>query len=81
MSRCSSCNQEIIWIKLKSGKYNPVDPYLRTIVKDDGTETLITKDGEIIHGRFESLDDGANASGYISHFATCPNAHIHRRRS
>lgn len=80
MSRCKSCNAEINWIKMASGKSMPVDPYLRTIIKGEGSETLVTKDGHIIHGRFASLEEGANASGYISHFSTCPNAGYHRKR-
>ena len=41
---------------------------------------LITKSGELIQGTFASIEDGANGSGYISHFATCPNADQHRKR-
>ena len=80
MSRCRSCNAEIIWIKMASGKNMPVDPYLRTVIKGEGSETLVTEDGHIIHGRFASYEEGANASGYISHFSTCPNANQHRKR-
>ena len=70
---------EIKFIRLKSGKWNPVDIAKRTFIKDEGNETLITDDGEVCKGRFASLEDGANAAGYISHFATCPNANAHRR--
>ena len=79
MSTCRSCGAEIKWIRMASGKANPVDPYKRTVVRDEGNEPLITDDGLVIHGRFASLEEGANASGYISHFATCPNADMHRR--
>ncbi len=65
---------------MSSGKAMPVDPYLRTIIKGEGAETLVTEDGHIIHGRFASWEEGANASGYISHFSTCPNANFHRKR-
>ena len=81
MSKCRSCGAEIKFIRLKnSGKWNPVDPIKRTIKKDYGTEVLITDDGEVIRGAFASMEDGANGSGYISHFATCPNANYHRRK-
>ena len=80
MSKCRSCGAEIKWIKMVSGKAHPVNPYKRTIVKNEGKEALVTEDGQIIYGRFASYEDGANASGYISHFATCPYASSHRRR-
>ena len=79
MSKCRSCGAEIIFIQMKSGKWNPVDPQIRTIRKDGGKEVLITKSGELIQGTFASVEDGANGSGYISHFATCPNADQHRK--
>jgi len=79
-SYCRSCRAEIRWIKMKSGKSMPVDPPMRSVIKGAGSETLVTEDGYIIHGKFASFQEGANASGYISHFSTCPNAGYHRRR-
>lgn len=80
MSKCRSCGAEIKFIKLKSGKWNPVDTQKHTLIEGDGNEIIITESGEVIHGRFASIDEGANRSGYISHFATCPNANQHRSR-
>lgn len=80
MAVCRSCGAEIKFIKMKSGKWNPVNPGARTIIKDGGKEVLVTESGELISGTFASLADGANAEGYISHFATCPNASRFRRR-
>ena len=79
MAKCRSCGAEIKFIKLTSGKWNPVDIQKRTLIKDEGDEVLVTEAGEIIKGRFASLEEGANASGYISHFATCPFATQHRK--
>lgn len=79
MTKCRSCGAEIKFIRLTSGKWNPVDIAKRTFVKDEGEETLVTDAGEIVKGRFASMEAGANAEGYISHFATCPNANAHRR--
>lgn len=79
MTYCRSCHAEIKFIRLKTGKWNPVDIAKRTFIKDEGDEILITDDGEVCKGRFASLEEGANAAGYISHFATCPNANAHRR--
>ena len=80
MSRCRSCGAEINWIRMASGKSMPVDPYLRSMIKGEGRDTLVTEDGAVIHGRLAAYEDGANASGYISHFSTCPNADSHRKR-
>lgn len=80
MGKCKSCGAEIKWIKMKSGKFNPVDPYKRTIIKDGGRDVLVTDDGELISGTFCAYENGANGSGYVSHFATCPNANGHRKR-
>lgn len=77
--KCKYCGAEIKFIKLKSGRWNPVDINKRTFLKDAGNEILITESGEIIRGMFCSLEDGANREGYISHFATCPNANQHRK--
>ena len=79
MTKCRKCGQDIEFIKLRSGKWNPVNPYLRSIIKGEGKETLITPDGEIIRGEFASMDDGANGIGYTSHFATCRYADTFRK--
>lgn len=79
MSFCRSCGAEIRWIRMKSGKAHPVDPAKRHIKKDGGHEVLVTESGELIQGTFASLEEGANGEGYISHFATCPNASRWRR--
>lgn len=79
ISKCRSCGADMLWIKLKSGKYNPVDPFKHTMIKGEGKDFLITEDGEVIKGTLASYEKGANASGYISHFATCPNSNQHRK--
>lgn len=80
MSQCRSCGAEIKFIKLKSGKWNPVDIQKHTLVEGGGSEVIVTESGEVVRGRFASVEDGANRIGYISHFATCPNASQHRGR-
>ena len=80
MPKCRKCGAEIHFIKMRSGKFNPVDPYKRTIIQDGGKEVLITDAGEIIRGTFASYDEGANGSGYVSHFSTCPYVESFRRK-
>ena len=80
MAYCRTCGAEIKFIKMKSGKWNPVDIQKRTVKKDGGKETLITEEGELIRGTFASVEECANGTGYISHFSTCPNASQFRKR-
>lgn len=65
MSKCRSCNAEIIWIETKSGKMMPCDP-------------TPLADGEGVLGKV--VDDGSGTL-YISHFATCPEADSWRKPS
>ena len=79
MSRCRSCGAEIKFIKLTSGRFNPCDIAKRTMIKGEGYDVMITEKGKIIRGKFASVEEGANVEGYISHFATCPNAELFRK--
>lgn len=77
MSRCKSCGAEIVWIKMRTGKSMPCDAmphYFRE--EDGGGITFVTPDGLVKHGEPDEFGE----RGYISHFATCPNADQHRRR-
>jgi hypothetical protein len=78
MAICRSCGAEINFIRLKSGKYNPVDVAKRTFKEGVGADIFITSRGEVLRGEPMSIEEGANKVGYTSHFATCPNADKHR---
>ena len=80
MATCRRCGAVIKFIKMSSGKWNPCDPEKRTIIKGEGNEVLVTENGEVITGKFASLEEGANGEGYISHFATCKYADEFRRK-
>ena len=80
MSNCRSCGQQIVWIKLVSGKLNPCDPQKHSIKEGNGDMVIVTVDGRVVRGTPCSYDDGADTTGYISHFATCQNAGQWRRR-
>ena len=80
MSKCRSCGAEIIWIKMKSGKSMPceIKPIsYSTDVPSHGDLTLVTPDGRVVSGNFDPASDKI---GFVSHFATCPNAGTHRKR-
>lgn len=85
MAICRSCGAEIIWIKMKgSGKAMPCDArkisfdLLLPGAKGEGVMTLVEPEGVIARGIF---NPGGEKIGYLSHFATCPNANQHRRKN
>ena len=75
---CRSCRAEIKFIKLKSGKLIPVNSVKKRIIKGEGNVRIVTESGDIVSGRYDPEGD---IVGYVSHFATCPNASKHRRRT
>ena len=84
MAKCRSCGAEIIWIKMASGKAMPCDvakiSYSENLlpgVSGDDVLTLVTDHGTIVRTVFDPAGD---KYGYTSHFATCPNANLHRKR-
>ena len=76
-TECRSCGAPIMFIRLTSGKENPVDvDSLTHVVPDSAGTSYVTITGDVIKGR-EVEDGGIQA--YTSHFATCPNAAMHRK--
>ncbi len=80
-SRCASCGAEIRWVvSATTGKRHPVDTE-RVYIASGPTDTVIVlDDGTTARGHRVGPGTGVRA-GHVSHFATCPNANTHRRRS
>lgn len=82
MGRCRSCGQLVVWIRTRGGKNMPCDPQMLTYRQSaTGKERIVTTAGDVVSA--EVVESGAADStgiGYISHFATCPNAARHRKR-
>lgn len=82
MARCKACGREIVYIKMASGKTMPcnVPPvrYTGEAALQRRPDTLVTEDGRIDFGYV--TEDG-DREGYVSHFATCPEAGRFRRRT
>lgn len=76
-STCRSCGAQIVWIKTTSGKSMPCNAGLIRFARGGGPETFVTAEGKVERGKRDPAGDRA---GYISHFATCPNADRHRRK-
>ena len=74
VSRCSSCNAEIIWCRTAAGKMMPLDKVpsaLGTFAIDEG-EAIHKKDVPAHFGR-------AEVELHLSHFAACQFAAQHRK--
>jgi hypothetical protein len=83
MANCRSCNAAILWARTSAkGKFIPIDPD----PVDDGNIEL-SKDDEgqllarVLIGSEGTLPGFETPLRYKSHFATCPHANSHRRRS
>lgn len=65
MSECKSCGAPIVWALTEAGKKVPLD------VKSE--KRFILKDKVSVEVILRNT--------YVSHFATCPNADKHRKKS
>lgn len=81
-STCRSCGRQIIWIRTKAGKNMPCDTTLINYKLDgNATDNIVTENGNVIRCNARDISpEEADGTGYISHFATCPNAARHRKR-
>lgn len=81
MARCKSCGAPIIWIKTAAGKAMPANPERLIYWERPGAAgKVITQDGRVKSCDFDGEPGKATGVGYVSHFSTCPNAAIHRRK-
>lgn len=79
--RCRSCGQRIRYIRMRSGKLMPVNDLLVNYKADSkGKERIVTPGGDVVACVTGVSADEASGFGYISHFATCPNADRFRKR-
>lgn len=78
---CRGCGAKILWIRTKGGKSMPCDPEEITYWKSTtGRIMIVTPNGEVVAARLDGPPAAATGMGYISHFATCPEAGRFRRR-
>ncbi len=77
---CRGCGQEIAFIKMVKHKTMPVNPDGVYFIPDDGPNSYVTLDGRIERGRDPKPGDTGAMIGYVSHFATCPEAGKFRGR-
>ena len=83
-SYCRACGAEIGFIKTVAGKTMPVDVHGIYFVPDSlATEVFVMPDGNVKRGRRTTEDASPLTEepelGYVSHFATCPEADKFRK--
>ncbi len=78
MKRCRSCDAEIVWVLLPSGKKMPVDAEAHDAgpVVFDGCADA---SGEQKAHFLKPDESRTGGDRYRSHFQTCPHAAQHRR--
>lgn len=79
-SYCRACGAGIGFIKSVAGKTIPVN--VEQIVykqKEGGGLKIVTPNGEVVSAEIPEDPQKATGIGYISHFATCPEADKFRK--
>lgn len=80
-SRCKSCGAEIVFIKTDAGTSIPCNaapmPYWRV---KGGKAKIVTPRGEVVSAELDGMEGTETGTGYMTHFATCPDAAKFRRR-
>lgn len=75
------CGASIRWIRTLGGKSMPCDPEAKTYWQSPtGLHKIVTPNGEVVNASLEGDPQIATGIGYISHFATCPQAGKFRKR-
>lgn len=79
--QCRICGHRILFIRMESGKLMPVNERLVNYkLEDKGNDRIVTPDGRVV-ACISGVDAReADGYGYISHFATCPEAKRYRRK-
>lgn len=80
-SVCRGCGGPILWIRTPAGRSMPCDPEpVEYWQSPTGLQRIVTPNGQVVSASLEGLPGLATGRGYISHFATCPEARAFSRR-
>lgn len=78
--KCRGCGSSIVWIKTAGGKSMPCDPdQVIYRARAGASGKVITPNGEVLSADLNVEPETATGVGYISHFATCPQAKRFRK--
>ena len=81
ITNCRACGAPIGFIKTKAGKTMPVDGESVYFLPDpDGNELFVLVDGSTQRGTRVDEESNSTQIGFISHFATCPEADSFRKQ-
>lgn len=82
LASCKACGAPIGFIKTVFGKTVPVDAESKLYIPDPkGKDMFVLPDGTTERGWKVNVKGEATKIGYISHFATCPEADKFRKRT
>ncbi|WP_300268295.1 hypothetical protein [Microbacterium sp.] len=73
-ARCKSCGEPIVWAFTENGSSIPMNP---EPVEPNGSGRFVVE-RDTMRAYAPLFDEGMPT--YISHFATCAHADLHRRR-
>ena len=80
-AKCRGCGAEIVWIPTPGGKSMPCDPEQVVYWQSPtGLHKIVTPNGQVVSASLDGDPQTATGIGYISHFATCPEAGKFKRR-
>ena len=80
ITKCRACGADIGFIKTVAGKTIPVNPEeVAYEQKAGGSLKIVTPNGEVLSAERPADPQKATGIGYISHFATCPEADRFRK--
>ncbi len=81
MPKCKSCGAKIKYIRLQTGKTMPVNAGSLIPVRPGGSKSVcvVTPEGKVIMGDPVWKGHPEAVEGYVSHFATCPDAEKWRK--
>lgn len=78
MTKCRSCEAEILWVKTQAGKNMPCDPTELGHDEMENGDVLVTLDGYV--RKVDKSQSLPNVKGYVSHFSTCKDADSWRKK-
>lgn len=78
MATCKGCGAPVIWLPTVNGKMMCLDPKPIGFVEKPGARGKIFTDGRVVSCEYTDAE-GAE-TGYLPHWATCPNAADFKRR-
>ena len=79
---CKSCKAALVWIGSASGKAIPCDaaPVYYIEKPRSGKKRIVTPNGQVLACEYTEDPHKATGTGYVPHWATCPQADSYRRK-